>query len=100
MRRLQLPGDGLKLRPDYVSGMVALGRAYFEKGLLAEARENLEKVLIIAPDNIIAAGILEEIKSKWSVVRGQGARKSRNLLPLTLNLTRQSVRSQKSAVRR
>ena len=56
--------DGLKLRPDYVSGMVALGRAYFEKGLLAEARENLEKVLVIAPDNIIAAGILEEIKKK------------------------------------
>jgi len=56
--------DGLKLRPDYVSGMVALGRAYFEKGLLAEARENLEKVLVIAPDNIIAASILEEIKKK------------------------------------
>jgi len=64
--------DGMKLRPDYVSGMVALGRAYFEKGLLAEARENLEKVLVIAPDNIIAAGILEEIKKQWPVVRGQG----------------------------
>ncbi|MBI4746215.1 MAG: tetratricopeptide repeat protein [Deltaproteobacteria bacterium] len=54
--------DGMKLRPDYVSGMVALGRAYFEKGLLAEARENLEKVLVIVPDNIIAANLLEEIK--------------------------------------
>ena len=75
--------DGMKLRPDYVSGMVALGRAYFEKGLLAEARENLEKVLVIAPDNIIAAGILEEIKSKWSVASGQGPEKPE---PVTSNL--------------
>jgi len=56
--------EGVKLHPDYLSGMVALGKAYFEKGLLAEARENLEKVLVIAPDNIIAANILEEIKKK------------------------------------
>ncbi|MEK6725303.1 MAG: tetratricopeptide repeat protein [Deltaproteobacteria bacterium] len=87
--------DGLKLRPDYVSGMVALGRAYFEKGLLAEARENLEKVLIIAPDNIIAAGILEEIKSKWSVVRGQGPEKPE---PVTPDLEPDKAVSQESEV--
>lgn len=56
--------DGLKLHPNYVSGMVALGRAYFEKGALAEAREALEKVLVIAPDNIVATNILEEIRQK------------------------------------
>lgn len=56
--------EGNKRRPGYVSGMVALGRACFEKGMLVEARENLEKVLVIAPDNIIAAGILEELKKQ------------------------------------
>lgn len=64
--------DGLKLHPNYVSGMVALGRAYFEKGMLIEARETLEKVHAIAPDNIIAANILEEIRKQWPVVSGQG----------------------------
>ena len=63
--------DGLKLHPNYVSGMVALGRAYFEKGALAEARETLETVLVIAPDNIVASNILDEIKSKWSGASGQ-----------------------------
>ena len=87
--------DGVKLRPDYVSGMVALGRAYFEKGLLAEARENLEKVLVIAPDNIIAAGILEEIKSKWSVASGQGPEKPE---PVTSNLEPNKPVSQESEV--
>ena len=54
--------DGLELHPNYVSGMVALGRAYYEKGLLIEAREILDQVHATAPDNIIAANILEEIK--------------------------------------
>lgn len=57
--------DGLKLHPNYVSGMVALGRAYYEKGMLIEASETLEKVHAIAPDNIIAANILEEIRKQW-----------------------------------
>jgi tetratricopeptide (TPR) repeat protein len=56
--------DGLKLHPNYLSGMVALGRAYFEKGMLKEAREELERVIKMAPDNIIAANILEEIKKQ------------------------------------
>lgn len=64
--------DGLKLHPNYVSGMVALGRAYFEKGALTEARETLEQVHAMAADNIIAANILEEIRKQWPVVSGQG----------------------------
>lgn len=87
--------EGIKLRPDYVSGMVALGRAYFEKGLLAEARENLEKVLVIAPDNIIAAGILEEIKSKGSGASGQGPEKPE---PVISNLESDKAVSQESEV--
>ncbi len=87
--------DGMKLRPDYVSGMVALGRAYFEKGLLAEARENLEKVLVLAPDNIIAAAILEEIKSKGSGASGQGPEKPE---PVISNLEPDKAVSQESEV--
>ncbi|MDO8444922.1 MAG: hypothetical protein Q7T53_02265 [Deltaproteobacteria bacterium] len=60
--------DGLKLHPNYVSGMVALGRAYYEKGMLIEASETLEKVRAIAPDNIVAANILEEIRKQWQEV--------------------------------
>lgn len=59
--------DGLKIHPNYVSGMVALGRAYYEKGMLIEARETLEQVVITAPDNIIAANILEEIGKRSAV---------------------------------
>lgn len=56
--------DGLKNHPNYLSGMVALGRAYYEKGMFKEARESLEQVIRMAPDNIIAANILEEIRAK------------------------------------
>ncbi len=62
--------DGLKLHPNYVSGMVALGRAYFDKGMHAEAKEALDKVLVIAPDNIIASNVLQEIR-RQSVVSSQ-----------------------------
>ena len=67
--------EGLKLHPNYLSGMVALGRGYFEKGMLQEANKELEQVVKIAPDNIIAKNILEEIKKQWSGVSGQGSEK-------------------------
>lgn len=63
--------DGLKIHPNYVSGMVALGRAYYEKGMLIEARGTLEQVVITAPDNIIAVNILEEIRKQWPEVGEQ-----------------------------
>lgn len=59
--------DGLQSHPNYLGGLVALGRAYFEKGMLEEAREDLEKVVKIAPDNIIASGILDEIRNRSEV---------------------------------
>ena len=36
---------GLKAHPAYVSGRVVLGRAYFDKGLVREAAQELEKVV-------------------------------------------------------
>lgn len=56
--------DGLQIHPNYLSGMVALGRAFYDKGMLREAEEELEKVVKIAPDNIIAANILAEVRQK------------------------------------
>lgn len=54
--------DGLQLHPNYLSGLVALGRAYYDKGMLREAEEELERVVNIAPDNIVATNILAEIR--------------------------------------
>ncbi|UCD85053.1 MAG: tetratricopeptide repeat protein [Deltaproteobacteria bacterium] len=53
--------DGLKFNPNYVSGIMALGRAYYDKGMKAEARVELEKVVKAASDNIMAHKILGEI---------------------------------------
>lgn len=75
--------EGLERHPNYLSAMVALGRAYFEKGMLKEASEELEQVVKIAPDNIIAKNILDEIRKQGPVVSGQGPEK---LEPETWNL--------------
>src|SRR5512136_1929568 len=49
---------GCELHPDYVGGYMALGRGYFEKGMNAEARAALEKVVRVTPDNLLAQRIL------------------------------------------
>lgn len=53
--------QGLHYNPNYMGGMVALGRSYFDKGMKAEAKEQLEKVIKITADNMIAQRILGEI---------------------------------------
>ncbi len=58
---IQVAQDGLKFNPGYVSGRMALGRAYYDKGMKTEAREELVKVVKSAPDNIMAHKILGEI---------------------------------------
>jgi tetratricopeptide (TPR) repeat protein len=58
---IQVAQDGLKFNPSYVSGRMALGRACYDKGMKTEAREELEKVVKSAPDNIMAHKILGEI---------------------------------------
>lgn len=52
---------GCELHPDYVGGYMALGRAYFEKGMNAECRQALEKVVRVTPDNLLAQRILGQI---------------------------------------
>lgn len=53
--------EGLKYHPDHAGGRVVLGRIYFEKGLYAEARLELENALRLSPENIVARKLLGEI---------------------------------------
>ncbi len=52
---------GLVRHPSYLSAHVTLGRAYIEVGRLQEAREELEYVLKLAPENLAAIRGLAEI---------------------------------------
>jgi len=52
---------GCDIHPEYVGGYMALGRAYFEKGMNAEAREALERVVRVTPENLLAQRILSKI---------------------------------------
>ncbi|MBS4067210.1 MAG: hypothetical protein KGZ62_01250 [Sulfurimonas sp.] len=52
---------GAELHPDYVGGHLALGRAYFEKAMIAEARSELEYVTRFTPDNLLAQKLLSQI---------------------------------------
>ena len=58
---IQLCLTGLNYHPNYMSGRVALGRAYFDKGMYKEAKEELDKVVSTTPDNLIANKVLGEI---------------------------------------
>lgn len=49
---------GLEIHPDYVGGHLALGKAFFDKGLRAKSRFELEEVIKVAPENFIALKLL------------------------------------------
>jgi tetratricopeptide (TPR) repeat protein len=52
---------GLRAHPNFLSGRVALARAYAEAGQTELARKELEKVVSSAPDNLAAQRLLAEI---------------------------------------
>jgi len=52
---------GTGLHPDYVGGHLALGRAYFEKAMIAESRSELEYVVKFTPDNLLAQKLLSQV---------------------------------------
>lgn len=58
---------GLQRHPSYISAHVTLGRALYEIGEYEEAREELEHVLRVAPENLAAIRGLAEIHHR----RGQ-----------------------------
>lgn len=53
--------QGLQRHPSYISAHVTLGRALYEIGEYDEAREELEHVLRVAPENLAAIRGLAEI---------------------------------------
>ncbi|HBO85119.1 MAG: hypothetical protein A2073_05325 [Deltaproteobacteria bacterium GWC2_42_11] len=65
---LQICLDGLQKHPNHIGGKVALGRIYYDKGMIKEARKEFEEVIRIAPDNILAAKLLKEICEKGDVI--------------------------------
>jgi len=52
---------GVEVHPEYIGGYMALGRAYFDKGMRLEARESLEKVAKATPENLLAQKLLSQI---------------------------------------
>jgi tetratricopeptide (TPR) repeat protein len=52
---------GLRNHPYYLSGRVALARAYFDAEMREAARQEFEKVIAAAPDNLMAHRHLAEI---------------------------------------
>jgi hypothetical protein len=60
---------GLQRHPAYVSARVTLGRALLEMGRFEEARDELEHVLRVAPENLSAIRGLAEIHHRVGVKR-------------------------------
>lgn len=60
-RAIEICQKGLQIHPNYVSGRVALGRAYFDKRDYAAAKTELEMVFEADPENLVAAKTLGEI---------------------------------------
>jgi diguanylate cyclase (GGDEF)-like protein/PAS domain S-box-containing protein len=52
---------GLVHHPDYLSGRVVLGLAYFDKGMIRDAAEELERVVSAKPDHLMAARALGDV---------------------------------------
>ncbi|WP_243371403.1 tetratricopeptide repeat protein [Geotalea sp. SG265] len=52
---------GCDRHPGYVGGFMALGRAYYEKGMKEESRAALEKVIAATPENHLAQKLLSQL---------------------------------------
>jgi tetratricopeptide (TPR) repeat protein len=55
--------EGLTRHPGYLSAQVTLGRALIERKQFDDARQELEAVLSVAPDNLAAIRALAEFTS-------------------------------------
>ena len=52
---------GCKLHPEFVSGCMALGRAYLDKGMKEEGKRLMEKVVRATPENLTAQKLLSQL---------------------------------------
>jgi len=55
---MEICKEGLEYHPNFLSGIVALARCYFDKGLYTAAIKELEKVTSEVPDNYLAQKLL------------------------------------------
>ncbi len=53
--------SGLERQPGYMSARVSLGKTYLEKGMIAEAKEEFERVVGVIPDNLFTHKKLADI---------------------------------------
>lgn len=51
---VQVLTDGLKKHPEFLIARVTLGKIYFQQAKFAEARRELEAVVTVSPDNLVA----------------------------------------------
>lgn len=58
---LSVAKRGADIHPEYIGGQIALGRAYFDKGMNPEAKQSLEKVAKATPENLLAQKLLYRI---------------------------------------
>jgi len=58
---ISIARKGTSIHPEYVGGYMALGRAYLDKGMQAEAREALQRVIGFTPENMLAQKLLCQI---------------------------------------
>lgn len=68
---------GLQRHPAYLSARVTLGRSLLELGRYDEAREQLERVLQVAPENLAATRGLAEIQARTDGARRPATREDR-----------------------
>ena len=55
---MEICKEGLEYHPNFLSGIVALARCYFDKGMYTAAIKELEKVTSEVPDNYLAQKLL------------------------------------------
>ncbi len=60
---------GLAVHDGYVSARVTLGRALLQAGQLAEARQELDRVLAVAPENLAAIRGLAEVHQRSGALK-------------------------------
>lgn len=65
--------DGLRHRPDFVAGRVALSLALLDLGRVDEARTELRRVLDLVPEHVLAAGAFDSTTDSPEPQRAEGS---------------------------
>ena len=82
---------GLVRHPSYLSAHVTLGRALIEVGRLEDAREELEYVLKLAPENLAAIRGLAEIHHRIGVDAVEHSQPEETTAPAAADVTSMTI---------